>query len=150
MNTFLTISCILFIFGEAAVVIWWIRTDQKYYPVTLKKIGFNLLPFIFLTPFAFTLYSNSKKFEKEEIAGKIIYIEYHTRTSFIVNPDSVEIPLSFSARGLEIGDSFYEPPNASGAFSYHFFKKDSSGVFKEIEFVPNGNSETDWRFKTNY
>ncbi len=119
-----------------------------------KKIKIILIALLGLgiavSPIFIKMYLSYQYFSKKEIKGTIIYIksnEDSKGTSFLVGLDSAEISLGFRAIGIEVGDSFFKPPNSFQS-QYKFFKKDSSNDYREIEWeFPNENGISNWKYK---
>jgi hypothetical protein len=103
---------------------------------------------VIISPIFVIMHIQHEKFLKKEIKGHILYIDT-TRsrgTSFFVGQDSEKIVLAFKAGGISVNDSFYKPVN-SDKTKYHYFKKDSLGVYKEIEWGAPHHGERKWKFK---
>jgi hypothetical protein len=114
----------------------------------IVDLSFLLAALLTLIPLLFNMQGDYEKFVKKEISGHITRIdrEFYKGTSFFVDPGDVNITLVFHATGISEGDSFFKPKNGNES-SYQFFKKDSTGSYKEIRWVPDKVGEDKWEFK---
>ncbi|HEY1871400.1 MAG TPA: hypothetical protein VGG71_10090 [Chitinophagaceae bacterium] len=79
------------------------------------------------------------------LAGKIVGTKDERVTVVLVEGYSEYVPLNCIADDIEIGDSFYKPPNSAG--EYFLFKRDSTGVFKRIELYRTEKvGHCEWRW----
>ena len=148
-NVTIVICLSLFILISVLRNVWF----EKIPPSNFKKkrlldVCFILAGVIIIIPIFVIMHIEYEKFLKREIKGHILYIDT-TRskgTSFFVGQDSEKIVLAFKAGGISVNDSFYKASNSDKS-KYHYFKKDSAGAYKEIEWGASHHGERRWKFK---
>jgi hypothetical protein len=95
------------------------------------------LPLLSFFPCVIKSCNKGIKISHMTIAGKIIGIQKRKVTLVLVEGFSEYIPLECLTEGIDVGDSFYRPPDLGNR--YFLYKKDSTGIFKEIELYSSDN-----------